>query len=67
LIEVADMTGGEYYSAESAGELHAVFEALPTYLILKHEAIEVSAVFAAIGLLLAASGVLLAQWWRPLP
>jgi Ca-activated chloride channel family protein len=67
LADVAELTGGEYYSAESAGELHAVFEALPTYLILKHEVVEVTVVFAALGALMAASGVLLAQWWRPLP
>jgi Ca-activated chloride channel family protein len=67
LMEVAELTGGEYYAAESAGELHSVFEALPTYLILKHEVVEISVVFAAIGALLAASGVLLAVWWRPLP
>ena len=45
------MTGGDYYSAESAGELQAVFENLPTYLITKHEVLEISVVFVALGAL----------------
>lgn len=67
LKEVAAMTGAQYYSAESAGELQAVFEDLPTYLILRHAAIEISVVFALIGLVLGGLGVLLGQLWRPLP
>jgi Ca-activated chloride channel family protein len=67
LKAVAELTGGEYYSAESAGELHGVFEEIPTYLILKHDVVELSVVFAAIGLLLASGAILLAQAWRPLP
>jgi Ca-activated chloride channel family protein len=49
LKEIADMTGGTYYSAESAGELQDVFQELPTYLITRHETTETSVVFAAIG------------------
>jgi len=67
LKSVADMTGGKYYSAESADELDTVLEDLPTYLILKHEVIEVTVVFAAVGLILAAIALFLAQAWRPLP
>ena len=33
LMAVADATGGTYYPAESADELHTVFENLPTNLI----------------------------------
>jgi len=67
LREIADMTGGEYYSAESAGELQAVFESLPTYLISKHETTEISVFFAASGALLAALALALALLWQPLP
>ena len=66
LKQVADMTGGEYYSAESAGELQNVFQNLPTYLITKHETSEVSVVFTAIGALLAALAMALGQLWQPL-
>jgi Ca-activated chloride channel homolog len=67
LREVANTTGGTYYLAESADELHTVFQNLPTNIITKHEVMEVSVVFAAIGALLVAIAILLGQTWRPLP
>ena len=53
LKEVSEITGAEYYSAESAGELHTVFQNLPTSLITRHEVTEISVLFAALGALLA--------------
>jgi Ca-activated chloride channel family protein len=67
LKQVATMTGGTYYSAESAGELQNVFQNLPTYLITKHETSEVSVVFTAIGALFAALAIALSLLWHPLP
>jgi Ca-activated chloride channel family protein len=67
LKEVASMTGGSYYAASSAGELQKVFEGLPTYLITKHEVMEISVIFTAVGALLAAMAIGLALLWHPLP
>ncbi len=67
LKQVADMTGGIYYSASSAGELQSVFDRLPAYLIVKHETREISVAFTALGALLAALAVGLALSWHPLP
>jgi Ca-activated chloride channel family protein len=67
LKHVAEMTGAEYYSAESADQLQAVFESLPTQYILRHEAIEVTVVFAALGIALAGVALLLARAWQPWP
>jgi Ca-activated chloride channel family protein len=67
LKEVAEMTGGDYYSAESASELQDVFENLPTYLITKHETTEISFAFTAVGALLAVIAVVLSLRWHPLP
>ena len=61
------MTGGDYYSAESAGQLEKIFQQLPTYLIAKHETTEISVIFAAIGALLAGLGMALSLMWHPLP
>jgi Ca-activated chloride channel family protein len=66
LKQIADMTGGTYYPAASAGELQNVFQNLPTYLITKHETSEVSVVFVAVGALLAALAVGLSLLWHPL-
>ena len=67
LKQVAEMTGGNYYSAESATELQNIFQNLPTYLITKHEVAEVSFIFVVIGALLAALAMALALIWQPLP
>jgi Ca-activated chloride channel homolog len=67
LMEVADTTGGTYYLAESADELHAVFASLPTNLIMKHEVMEISVAFAALAVLFVSLAILLGQAWRPLP
>ena len=66
LQEIADMTGGAYYSAESAGELQEVFRELPTYLITKRELQEISFVFTMIGTVLVAAAIGLAMWWQPI-
>jgi Ca-activated chloride channel family protein len=67
LMAVADATGGTYFPAESADELHTVFENLPTHLITKPEIMEISVLFVALGAVLIALAVLLGQAWRPLP
>jgi Ca-activated chloride channel family protein len=67
LKAVAEATGATYYPAESADELHKVFESLPTNLITKHEVLELSVLFVALGAVLIALAILLSQLWRPLP
>jgi Ca-activated chloride channel family protein len=67
LKQIADITGAKYYPAESATQLNGVFQSLPTNLITKHEATEVSVVFAGLGALFAALATLLGKAWRPLP
>ncbi len=67
LKQVADATGGTYYSAESASDLKSVFEGLPVSLITKHETKEVSVGFAALGALLIAVALGLSLLWNPLP
>ena len=67
LMQVADLTGGKYYPAESADQLESVFQSLPTYLITKHEVVELSVGFVALGALLAGVALLLGRAWRPLP
>jgi Ca-activated chloride channel family protein len=67
LMGIAEMTGGEYYSATSAGELHDVFRQMPTNLITKEENMEISVVFSAAGMMLAGLAILLSMVWHPLP
>jgi Ca-activated chloride channel homolog len=67
LTQVADITGGTYHPAESASELEQVFLDLPTNLIVKSEAVEVSVAFVLVGGMLGALALLLGRAWRPLP
>ena len=67
LKQVADVTGGNYYAAESADALQNVLQNLPTHLITKHETTEISVAFTAIGAFLAAIAIALSLIWHPLP
>jgi Ca-activated chloride channel family protein len=67
LQRVAEATGGTYYPAGSADELQAVFDALPTSLIVKTESTEISVVFVGLALAAAAAAFVLGRLWRPLP
>ena len=66
-MAVAEATGGAYYPAESADELNTVFQNLPTDLITRHEIMEISVIFVALGDVLVTIAILLGQAWRPLP
>jgi Ca-activated chloride channel family protein len=66
LIQIADMTDGEYYSATSANELEEVFRSLPISLNTKQESMEISVWFAALGAMLAGAAILFSMLWNPL-
>ena len=67
LSQVAELTGGTYYPAESADQLERVFDGLPTSLIVRHEAVEIGVIFVAVATVIAALALLLGRAWRPLP
>jgi Ca-activated chloride channel family protein len=66
LKQIADLTGGKYYSASSADELQEAFRNLPTYVIATRETIEISVFFTAFAVLLAILAMTLAFLWHPL-
>lgn len=65
LKQVAAMTGGTYHLASSANELESVFQSLPTYLIIKHEVLEISFVFTAFGAVMTMLAIILSLIWHP--
>jgi Ca-activated chloride channel family protein len=68
LKEVAEMTGGEYFTAEDTRSLSRVLRDLPSAVVLQREDVEITVWFALGGALLVLVGVGLAQWWtRPRP
>ena len=66
LKQIADVTGGTYYSASSANELENVFQNLPVYLVSTRETIEITAFFTAIAAFIAIFAMLLSLRWHPL-
>jgi Ca-activated chloride channel family protein len=66
LTTIADMTGGTYYAATSAGELENVFQNLPTYLVATRETIEISAFFTVFATFLAVLAMVLSFRLYPL-
>jgi Ca-activated chloride channel family protein len=64
LKQVADETGAEYFRLEDAASLKKVYRALNARLAFdKRDQVEVTALFAAAGALLAACAGLLSLWW----
>ena len=66
LRKIAEITGGEFYTATSAVDLQLVFDKLHTYIARTNRTIEISAYFAAIGAALAMLAFLLSTLWHPL-
>jgi Ca-activated chloride channel family protein len=66
LKQIAEMTGGKFYSATSADELQMVFQDLQSYITLTHQPMEVSVYFAGLGALMATAALVLAFLWHPL-
>jgi Ca-activated chloride channel family protein len=63
LQEVADLTGGSYFRAESADQLLDVFLNLPSQVVLQEETWEISVVFSTVGAILVAVAVALSLLW----
>ncbi|MGB8646945.1 MAG: VWA domain-containing protein [Anaerolineae bacterium] len=66
LQKVSDMTGGSFYTAESADQLEKVFSSLPLYLVTKHEVMELTVGFTAAGVVLAVAALVLSMLWNPM-
>jgi Ca-activated chloride channel family protein len=63
LQQVATIAGGAYYAAGDARSLLGIYDNLDTQLIVRPERIELTALFAAAGILLLAAGAILSLAW----
>jgi Ca-activated chloride channel homolog len=66
LKKIAEMTGGEFYNATSAADLHLVFQELHNFVAMTNKTIEVSVFFAAAGVVLAIAAFVFSILWHPL-
>lgn len=67
LKAVADLTGGDYFRAESADQLYDVFLDLPAQIVLQNDSLEISVLFTALGAFFALLAVGLSLWWNRFP
>ena len=63
LQEIAGLTNGTYYHAEDQAALQEIYENIDLRLVVRGEKMEVTAIFAAIGLLVWLIGGALSMWW----
>ncbi|MEJ3656432.1 VWA domain-containing protein [Actinomycetes bacterium KLBMP 9759] len=67
LQEVADRTGGEYFSAADADRLQTVLDELPRTVSTQQRDVEVSVWLVGLALALTAAGVVAAARWTAFP
>ncbi|HEY5847451.1 MAG TPA: VWA domain-containing protein, partial [Microlunatus sp.] len=64
LQAVAEITGGQYYKAESADQLQLALADLPSQVIVAQKRVDIASWFAGAGGLLVAVAVGLSLWWN---
>lgn len=63
LQQVAQVTGGTYYSADSAPDLLSIYDSLDPRLLIKPQMIEVTGILAGVSLLLLTAGGVTSLAW----
>ncbi|HXQ96136.1 MAG TPA: VWA domain-containing protein [Candidatus Acidoferrales bacterium] len=63
LQQIAQVTGGAYYSAASAQDLRTIYDHLDTQLVIRPQQIELTAVLAGLSVLLLVAGALSSLVW----
>jgi Ca-activated chloride channel family protein len=66
LKQIAEITGGKFYSATSADELQTVFQELHSFIAMTNQTIEISFFFVAIGGLMVVIALAFSMLWHPL-
>jgi Ca-activated chloride channel family protein len=64
LETVAEITGGQYYKAESADQLQGALDDLPSQVTVVRKHVDIASWFAGVGGLLVAGAVGLSLWWN---
>ncbi len=63
LKNISVLTQGEYFYAGTAEDLKKVYESLSSRMVVERKETEITALFAALGALLAAAAAGLSLWW----
>jgi Ca-activated chloride channel family protein len=63
LQQIAQVTAGTYYNAQSSADLQAVYDHLDEQLIVRPEKMEITSLFAGASILVMLAGGVLSLWW----
>jgi Ca-activated chloride channel family protein len=63
LQQIAQVTGGNYYNAQSREELIDIYNNLNRQLVVRPEPLEVTPIFAGLGILIFLIGGTLSLFW----
>ena len=63
LKNISVLTHGEYFYAGTADDLKKVYEGLSSRMVVERKETEISALFAALGVLLSVLAAGLSVWW----
>jgi Ca-activated chloride channel homolog len=63
LQQIAQVTGGAYYSAGNAQDLRSIYDHLDTQLVIRPQQIELTAVLAGVSVLLLVAGAFASMVW----
>ncbi|MHB8750042.1 MAG: vWA domain-containing protein, partial [Aggregatilineales bacterium] len=68
LQQIARLTSGEYYNADSEQDLHQIYNNLDLQLVIKPEQTEITSIFAGVGIvILLIGGAFSLLWFSRLP
>ena len=63
LESISQTTGGTYYAATDAAQLHAVYDNLDTAVVIQPQLTEITSIFAGVSLLLLIAGAITSLLW----
>ncbi|MBM4425451.1 MAG: VWA domain-containing protein [Chloroflexi bacterium] len=63
LEQIAQITDGAYFNAQSERDLRAVYESLSPQLVVKPEKMEATSIFAGVSIFMLLIGGAVSLWW----
>jgi Ca-activated chloride channel family protein len=67
LQQIAQTTGGTYFAATDAAQLHAIYDNLDTAVVIQPQLTEITSIFAGVSLVLLIAGAMTSLLWLGRP
>jgi Ca-activated chloride channel family protein len=63
LAQIAQLTGGQYFPAQSVADLHTIYDSIDPRIEFRNQQTELTAILAGFGLVLLLAGALASLAW----